>query len=245
METKAERKAKARFNRERQRLTIISQTETLPWPLQPHRKPCRAYHPEDLWELGALRKAIFRELNHIDRYSLDPGTTPPQPCHGDQHVPVTVHCLTHILHCWHANIRRHQAAGPEFLIHFLQRRYAGQMSIAALGREDKEHIRILKEACGATCSFELFLGRFDRVTYGPSCKEGNTFRLKAVEGSECALEDVVHTGGKKVRTCPRVTEGDLLDEWYFEDKVPDVCESENGQAVEFLSRSVSTYHYSE
>src|SRR5688572_5623896 len=42
---------------------IIEKQQYLPWPIPKPRHPCRPWHPEDLWETGALKKALFNELD--------------------------------------------------------------------------------------------------------------------------------------------------------------------------------------
>lgn len=205
---------------------VIQAEKFLPWPTEPAHDPCRAWHPEDVWEIGALRKAIFNELQSVSETNHR-----------------TEDCLTHILHCWNANLKRYDSTGPSFLIHFLKLRYETGLNFWCLARDDARQVDVLAKACERTHVFSLFLARFHRTAHGSygmlSTASGHDHCMMRVDGTACWLEDTMHAGGKEVRIRPSVTELDLLDEYYFEDEEADTLDAANGRGSEFWERAVS------
>jgi hypothetical protein len=160
---------------------------------------------------------------------------------GEKKDYQTVNCLTHILHCWNANLKRYDAAGPSFLVHFLEGRYEHAFGFRYLEGEDGRQVRVLREACSNTHAFEVFLARFWRrvkveLVESSGSKGGKT--MDKVHTTKCGLEDVVHAGGKEVKIQPSVSEADLLNEYYFEDEDHDVWDEGEGWWEECWSRTV-------
>ena len=200
---------------------ILRAEQNLPWPIEKARHPCRPYHPEDLWEIGALKKALFIELESCASGEL----MPPPSRKGKEKEQVRSkheHCLHHILCCWYANLKRYDSAGPSFLVHILKRDYDDPIAFANLQGEDNQLAWTLRRAAPKG-TFHVFLGRLRRVAYATSSISGDEPKMTYIQRSECLLQDLVHAGDKKVSVQPRITEEDLLDEWYFEDGTPDEC----------------------
>lgn len=108
--------------------------------------PCRKYHPEHLWEAGALKKAIHNE-------SQDYASEPPMPtAPGFRHE----YCLHHIFHCWNANLKREESNGPSFLIHILKRQRPRHEQVSFVDVEDPVVEAIGRAASG--CASQIIHG---------------------------------------------------------------------------------------
>lgn len=132
---------------------VVDAERLLPWPVRKDRLPCRAWHPAHLWEIGALRKALYNELAILDEREENQSD-----CHR------VAHCLEHILRCWDANLRKgYDSAGQPFLIHLLKLR---STETSALESEDARQIDVLNEACRETRRFGVLRARFYRIACG-------------------------------------------------------------------------------
>lgn len=195
---------------------ILDQQQYLPWSVPKEEHPCRPFHPEDLWELGALKKAIYNELEGC----LGDGLAPCYSSKGKEKETVgcrTEYCLRHILNCWKENIRTYESAGPCFLIHILKNTYGDDITFANLRGHDQEVVEIVDRAI-VKRSFHIFLGKLIRTSLG--IREMGSLR---VSNTELSLHNIIHAGGYGVNVYPRVAEGDFIDEWYFEGQRADKC----------------------
>jgi hypothetical protein len=195
---------------------IIRQQQNLPWPIPKAKHPCRPWHPEDLWELGALKKALFNELESCGSEafvlpSLEKGKGKQPRRHQAED------CLHLILCCWNTNLKGYDSAGPSFLVHILKRKYDGPLTFPSLKGEDNKTAWILRRAAPAR-SFHIILGQMNRTAYGHPKENSKHEVAISVQRSECILQNLVHAGGKDVSVLPRVSEEDLLNEHYFEDQ---------------------------
>ncbi|KAH7073625.1 hypothetical protein BKA63DRAFT_37546 [Paraphoma chrysanthemicola] len=187
---------------------IIQKQQYLPWPIKKTRHPCRPWHPEDLWETGALKKALFNELYSCRAEGLVDLSSPRGKTKQDGGHNAEV-CLHHILKCWYANIKNYDSAGPSFLVHVLEYSYNDHLSFSSLADEDKKTADTLLRAAHGR-AFHVILGQMKRTVHTNSASQ-----------SEWLLEDLVHAGGKEVNVFPRLSGVDLLNEYFFEDQEAD------------------------
>ncbi|KAF2878053.1 hypothetical protein BDV95DRAFT_556597 [Massariosphaeria phaeospora] len=224
-----------------------------PWPIGDPARLYRVYDPDDLWDLGALREAIQRQLHLL-------GLDPEHEEGESSSVPDTLH---HIFRCWIENLkpaneklknrnlrskerrklrREHTTTGPEFLIHVLRDYYGADPDFEEFkgkfkdldGREtaDGREVAELMAACDATGNatrgreFHVFLATFYRGFIEFEIDEVRVRRTR------CWLEDVVHAKGALIKMVPRVSEADLLDTMFFEDEEPNLYRMNNKGAYE-------------
>ena len=186
------------------------------------------YHPGDVWELTALREAIMKELLMIaegdsaddaaSKKGKGKGKAKAKGKAAKKNEVSAEHTLYHILHCWNWNFKRLQTAGPEFLIHFVGQGHEEPGS--QLSDDDWNIVEMLNQVCIATQAFQLFLAQVQRKAWGTFIRTGRK-ELFSADRMEMRLEDVEHMGDRQVVTVPSITDVDLLDDMYFEDKDPD------------------------
>jgi hypothetical protein len=215
------KKKKARYKRV-SRSPSLSTTQNGAWQ-EALKEPSllyRPYYPKDVFEIGALRKAI---LMKFDAVAMDPQGS----------SSLAQRTLTHILNCWDANIswnheiKRCQCAGPSFLIHILSGCYgAHELSFDSLKGDDERLVSLLRECCAETEVFFVLLAQIRRTAYAcgaasAGAPQRSEVGIIRVTRTECTLENIVHSGGRMVKVYPKISEDDLLNEWYFEDQDPD------------------------
>ncbi|KAH7089807.1 hypothetical protein FB567DRAFT_619130, partial [Paraphoma chrysanthemicola] len=108
-------------------------------------------------------------------------------------------------------------------VHILQYSYNDHLSFSSLTNEDKKTADTLLRAAHGR-AFHIILGRMKQTIHTTSASR-----------SECLLQDLVHAGGKDVNVFPRLSEEDLLNEYFFEDQEAD---SYDGNGAAIWSRTV-------
>lgn len=195
--------------------------------------------PADVWDIEALKKALKKALDGIydvydaeEKFKEDESDARLVRDEG-KYAKAT---LTHVLNCWADNItwipeiRRQQSSGPFCLMHILRGRYgdpARSVDFSSLERPDRKFLDAVLEACATTAHpFHIFLARFSRRAHRRCTSirdpdDGTPVEVLTVEKSDCWLHDIVHAAGSEIKINPKVSEDDLVDEWYFEGKQPD------------------------
>ncbi|PVH94598.1 hypothetical protein DM02DRAFT_186103 [Periconia macrospinosa] len=208
--------------------TIANRPQLLPWPIETG-PPCRAWHPDHLWEIGALRKAIFNELSGIDDHK--------------ESLDQTEVCLEHILRCWDTNLRRKDSEGPSFLIHLIKSKLDKNLNLEHLELGDAKQIEALGKACDRRRNFQIFLGRFCReaesVLKTVEIVPNQSVQAMQIHKSKCWLERIVHANGRLAKLVPRISEEDLLNQYHFEDDTPDTRTTDGQFMTERWTRAVT------
>jgi hypothetical protein len=183
--------------------------------------PCRWVHPADVVDAHALKTAILQELDGCTTEPLEPPTFPPgRPKKENGHR--AEYCLHHIICCWNANLKWNQAAGPSFLIHILEGKYDGDLAFDKLVGNDRKVAQTVL-AAKPKCAFQVFLAKMARVAQGLFMDYTNRIETLHVDRTEHYLRQIVQWDGSDFDIYPSVSEVDLLDEMYFEDRPPEKC----------------------
>jgi hypothetical protein len=202
----------------------------LPWPVHPDKRPCQPWRPSYLWDIGSLRKAIFNELACVK------GTI--------ELMEKSTNCLEHILRCWEMNLREQECAGPAFLIHCLESRYKDNLrGLRYLKHPDAWKAIVLAEACHRSQLFQFYVARFHRTAVSTlqivGMTPGQTTGAMQVQSTSCWLENIMHISEQHVTLVPGISEEDLLNEYHFEDDVPDSRVDDRDRIIETWIRPVS------
>lgn len=204
--------------------------QQISWKIRPGEQPCRPWCPTDLWDIGSLRKAIFNEL----------------ACVGDtvESMEKSTNCIEHILRCWETNLRENEYTGPSFLIHCLDSRYRKNLNgLKHLKHSDAWKVIVLSEACHRGGMFQLYVARFHRTAISTrqnvEVRPGQTVEAMQVQNTTCWLDQVMHVSDQSVGFVPKISEEDLLNEYHFEDDVPDTTAGDQDCITENWTRPVS------
>jgi hypothetical protein len=183
--------------------------------------PCRWFYPADVVDAHALKTAILQELYGCRTEPLELPTFPPGRKKKDNGHRAE-YCLHHIICCWNANLKRNQAVGPSFLIHILEGKYDGDLTFDKLvGNNRKVAQTVL--AAKPKFAFHVFLAKMERVAQGVFMDYTNGIETLHVDRTEYHSRQIVQRDESDVDIYPSVSEVDLLDEMYFEDKPPEKC----------------------
>jgi hypothetical protein len=208
---------------------IQKQRERLSWQIRTPLQPCRSYQPGDLWNTHALKKAILQELDTCTTEAPWSLSSYKNEDHGTSGHRAE-YCLHNTLHCWHAHLKRNQAVGPSFLIHILEGEYDGKLSLDNLVGDD-EKVATTMIAAKPDNIFHVLLAKMERLAWGVFMDYGSRCETLGVESTRFLLREIVQLVGNDVDIYPGVSEVDLLDEWYYEDKPPEACYNDGTKAT--------------